>query len=235
MLTEADSRATGPQAGTTWRAGLVADLAESTRRVLAGGTQVAVTAYPDLGAERLEVHQDELGLVVRVTEPDRVGMLADIAGTFLASRTPVITARAWTHDGVVGSEWLLEGEVSDPRILVRRLTAALDGQGPPAAAERLLADAEGLPAQVLLPDASADATVLEVRASDRPGTLYAVLRALTGVDLSVRSCHVGSVGPQVVDVFYLIDATGGKPSDEAAAAAAEAVRRALSPADTLDA
>ena len=88
---------------------------------------------------------------------------------------------------------------------------------------------------MLLPDASADSTVMEVRASDRPGTLYAVLRALSGLDLSVRSAHVGSVGPQVVDVFYLQDAAGGQLSADAAAAAAEAVRRALGPADTLDA
>jgi [protein-PII] uridylyltransferase len=74
---------------------------------------------------------------------------------------------------------------------------------------------------------------MEVRASDRPGTLYAVLRALSGLDLSVRSAHVGSVGPQVVDVFYLQDAVGGQLSADAATAAAEAVRRALGPADNL--
>jgi hypothetical protein len=39
----------------------------------------------------------------------------------------------------------------------------------------------------------------------------------------------------VVDVFYLQDAAGGRLSPDAAAAAAEAVRRALGPADTLDA
>jgi [protein-PII] uridylyltransferase len=234
-LTVAAAGAPPPTGWPGWRAGLVADRAASARLALAGGAQAAPSSYADLTEERIEVVSDPVGLVVRIREPDRVGFLADVAGTFLASRTPVVAARAWVVDGEVQSEWLLEGEVADPQGLARRIAAALDGGGPPAAADRVLAGAAGLPAEVLLPDASADSTVMEVRASDRPGTLYAVLRALSGLDLSVRSAHVGSVGPQVVDVFYLQDASGGQLTDDAARAAAEAVRRALGPADTLDA
>ena len=60
----------------------------------------------------------------------------------------------------------------------------------------------------------------------RSGTL--VCAALAGLDLSVRSAHVDTLGPQAVDVFYVREAGAGVLSDERAAAAAHAVRAALS-------
>ena len=46
-------------------------------------------------------------------------------------------------------------------------------------------------------------------------------------DISVRSAHVSTVGPQAVDVFYLQEQGAGRLSDERAAEAAHAVRDAL--------
>ena len=48
-----------------------------------------------------------------------------------------------------------------------------------------------------------------------------------GLDLSVRSAHVSTVGPQAVDVFYVQETHAGRLSDERASAAAHAVRSAL--------
>ena len=84
-------------------------------------------------------------------------------------------------------------------------------------------------------EASAQATVLEVRAEDRPGVVYLVCRALADLDVSVRSAHVATLGPQAVDVFYVqeqrrrrAERRPGPPT------AAHAVRAALLDPVTLE-
>jgi [protein-PII] uridylyltransferase len=81
--------------------------------------------------------------------------------------------------------------------------------------------------------------VLEVRVDDRPGVVYLVCAALARMDLSVRSAHVATVGPQAVDVFYVQEPGAGVLSDERAASAVHAVRHTLGQAAgdpvTLDA
>ena len=79
------------------------------------------------------------------------------------------------------------------------------------------------------PEASDQATVLEVRATDRPGVVHLVCAALAALDVTVRSAHVATLGPQAVDVFYLQEASAGVLSESRAAAAAHAVRAALAP------
>ena len=90
------------------------------------------------------------------------------------------------------------------------------------------ADASVLaPAVVVRPEASDEATVLEVRAADRPGVVYLACAALAGLDVAVRSAHVDTLGPQAVDVFYVQEVGGVRPTEERAASAAHAVRSAL--------
>ena len=84
---------------------------------------------------------------------------------------------------------------------------------------------------MIRPEASRQATVLEVRAADRPGVLHLTLAALARLDITVRSAHVDTLGPQAVDVFYLQEASAGALSEHRAADAAHAVRRALTPAE----
>ena len=81
--------------------------------------------------------------------------------------------------------------------------------------------------------ASDAATVLEVRGADRPGVVHDVCAALAGLGLSIRSAHVTTVGPQAVDVFYVVEPGAGALRDDRAAEALHAVRAALSPTVTL--
>ena len=74
-----------------------------------------------------------------------------------------------------------------------------------------------------------------MRVDDRPGVVYLVCAALARLDLTVRSAHLTTLGPQAVDVFYMQELGAGVLSDERAAAAAHAVRRALQVTATLDA
>ncbi len=66
-------------------------------------------------------------------------------------------------------------------------------------------------------EASRTATVLEVRATDRPTVVHHVCAALARLDIVVRSAHVDTLGPQAVDVFYLQEASAGALPDERAA------------------
>jgi [protein-PII] uridylyltransferase len=57
--------------------------------------------------------------------------------------------------------------------------------------------------------------------------MYVVCRTLARMDISVRSAHVSTLGPQAVDVFYVQEVAAGALSEERAASAAHAVRQAL--------
>jgi [protein-PII] uridylyltransferase len=58
--------------------------------------------------------------------------------------------------------------------------------------------------------------------------VYLVCAALARLDVAVRSAHVDTLGPQAVDVFYVQEPSAGSLPDSRAAAAAHAVRSALS-------
>ena len=64
----------------------------------------------------------------------------------------------------------------------------------------------GTPGQaraLVVPGASSDSTVLEVRAQDRPGLLHELGAALAGAGISVRSAHIATYAGQTLDTFYL--------------------------------
>src|SRR3954465_10004579 len=80
-------------------------------------------------------------------------------------------------------------------------------------AERERAYARGVervvPPRVLwLDDASAESTVVEVRAHDAIGLLHRLTRALADAELDVRSARVSTLGAEVVDAFYVTDRFG---------------------------
>lgn len=194
---------------------------ELVRSVLADGRpRVAVTPMDELH-------------VVTVVAADRSGLLADIAGVLASFRLTVKSALVRTvsteesAEGAPGPDiavdtWWVESNNGDPpvpatlELHLRRL-----GEGDLSVLEPLVRREAGYrtrpgaparPRVVLLPGASAEATVLEVRAADRPGLMHAIGAALAGVGVDLRSAHVATHAGQAVDVLYVCEHGGGRLS-----------------------
>ena len=143
---------------------------------------------------------------------------------------PVHAARAWAQVDAEGewgvSSWEVPDAYLDATKVRDRIRRVVEGsQRLPDLPER--PEGELPPIVEVRADASRASLVLEIRTSDRPGVVHRVLTTLAGLGLTVASAHVSTLGPQAVDVFYVQEDGGVRPTEERAAAAAHAVRTAL--------
>ncbi len=234
VLTEVDSLATGPAAWGPWKAGLVSDLVGRVAHVLGGGSahEVISADFPtpahlqllEHGEQVVQALDDELVVICR----DRPGLLARVAGVLALHGVGVLAAWAYTSDeGMALEQFRVEGTHGPviPWDRVRTdLERALDGRlavharveerARRYASQGRRAAAGDVVTKVTFDNASSDgATVVEVLAPDAVGVLYRITRALAELDLDVASAKVQTLGPQVVDAFYIRGSEGGKVTD----------------------
>ena len=233
-LSEADSRATGDTAWTAWKAALVDELVMKVGSVLRGAPAPPKPQTLDPAFHQL-LQEAEGGLLVRVegselvvVAPDRPGLFCQLAGVLSLHGLDVLTADAWsTDDGmavdVFSVQRALDGEPDWPRFqhdLARALEGGLALE--PRLAERAQTYASRRRPRSRKPavagvtvdnDASADASVVEVRGPDALGVLYRIARALLEMQLDIRHAKVVTLGHEVVDSFYVVDRHGQKLTD----------------------
>jgi [protein-PII] uridylyltransferase len=243
-LAIADGIATGPAAWNDWKAGLVADLVRRVGAVLDGEPM----------PEPVPLRADQLALVadggpaaivdgneVTVVALDRPGLLWRAAGVLASHRLTVRGANATAVGDTAVTVFNVVPEYGDPPdgVLVssdlrRMLEGRLDVED---RLERRARAARGRgftappPKVTLVDNASAAATVVEVRAHDEPGLLWRIGRALGECGLNVHAARIETLGAEAVDVFYVTDATGGLLTDpDLRKRTAAMVLSALSPA-----
>jgi [protein-PII] uridylyltransferase len=92
---------------------------------------------------------------------------------------------------------LLSGTEEPARLIQRRLRrASWAASAAPSVAVRVKTDNIS----------SARMTVLDVRAPDRPGLLYAIAEALHGAGASIELARIATEGNRATDAFYVVDA-----------------------------
>jgi [protein-PII] uridylyltransferase len=249
-LVEADSLATGPSAWGSWKAGLMAELVERTSRLLAGEPALAPTPWI---TEEIRVIMDTVRThqvpalsiddpLVMVVASDRSGLLAEVTGVLALHGLNVRSAVVAGEDGVAveiftvepsRGRWPSVARLSDDLAALMAGTLSIEAQLADRArtyrSDRRAVTPHLVSTEVTVDNnASATATVVEVRAEDVVGQLHRITQALVDCNLDVISARVSTFGSAVVDAFYVHGADGGKLTDAHQIAAVElAVERRI--------
>ena len=157
---------------------------------------------------------------------DTPGLFARLAGAMAASGATIVDAKAFTMANGMALDVFgvqdLEGKAFSGADRLARLAARIETSlsGRLDIAGELARLRPSYPRsdrvftvepRALVDNAASNThTVIEVNGRDRPGFLYTVARALSGLNLQITSAHVTTYGEHAVDVFYIKDIFGLK-------------------------
>jgi [protein-PII] uridylyltransferase len=188
-------------------------------------------------------HWSELVIVA----DDRPGLLAQLAGTLTAHDVDILNVDVFTRaDGLVLDTFRVSESHGHRALrperrekLEHKLLLAVAGKldvGASVEAWRARAGkrsrraggrAARPPVVRFDQQASASATVVEVKAPDQPGLVYAIASALAGLGLDIGFARIATSKALALDVFYVRDEQGRKLQPDAMAAVEEALLRML--------
>ena len=235
-------RARARLAGHTLAAAPAFDGSALAARAAASPDRLAVLALAPgaAGVARLDV-----------ALPDQIGVLATVAGVLSLRHVRILAAEVETVGSVAAGEggdggepWAVQrwtvaaeyGELPDIARLRTDLRAALGG-GLDLAARVASREAEHRPvgrarlaqppSVAVLEDASAVATVIEIRAGDTPGLLHRVASAIAAAGADIATARIATLGAEAIDVFYLTGPEGARLATHDAERVAERIRSAI--------
>jgi [protein-PII] uridylyltransferase len=185
--------------------------AETIRRAVEAGPPFAVEISTSSFHDATEIM-----IVCR----DRPRLVAMSAGACAAAGANIVGAQLLTtKDGLSLNTFSLHRTFDDDKEEVARITRIASVIGDLVRGDRTLEqvmsrtlrpksrlEAFSVLPQVLIDNTvSDDLTVIEVTGLDRPGLLYDVANAMSGLGLDISSAHVATFGEKAIDVFYVRD------------------------------
>lgn len=198
------------------------------------------------------VHHTERGFTeFTICAPDRAGLFSNVTGALSAAGLSILAARLATSSGGWAIDvFRIDHEASEVDVAAPEVWTDVGHNldqifsGKQGARELVAASIEerghrigdkapagrGFVRVELDNEKSADFTVLEVYAGDRPSLLFLISDAIYRHGLSVHMAKISTHLTQVLDVFYVTD-TGGHKVEEASLARtiATAIEDALNP------
>lgn len=229
-LAEADGCATGPSAWGRWKSELVRNLVERVTVRLSAGEIAPEARGAQASAPEVEalVSAGELGLAAEadrasIVWPASATMFASVAGVLATMGIEIISADVSSPEGMgMATVWVRthSGDPPDWDRVLAQLAAAQRGR---LALRSRLAEraatysARQVPGSIVEPrvrfESATDATIIEVATHDSVGLLFRLASALAEMQLDVRRAAVATLGPDVVDTFYVTQLDGSRVDD----------------------
>jgi [protein-PII] uridylyltransferase len=186
----------------------VADLADELKLIVA-------PLRP--GEVRHRVHPAADGASISLCMEDKPGTLARAAGVLALHRISVLAAHGFaTTVGVALERFtvLASEDTAWDRVLAD-LNDCFSGRlalddALASKARDYMTDRPATADVRILQDASPHSTVVEVRAADALGLLYAIAAGISDLGFDIHVAKIDTLGPRVVDVFYVRTGWGTK-------------------------